>query len=162
MNQRADIRLREAVLTDSHLLEQYQLQDSKYTTMPMKAATDSLRSLDIFPVLILAEDDLVGFFTLKTGVEVKTYTDEPNVLLLKSYSIDDRFQGKGFGKLSLQKVHGFVAEKFPGIKKVVLGVNKANIAAQLLYLKIGFLDTKRRIEGSLGVQFVLEMEIQEK
>lgn len=161
MSHMVDIYLREAVVADGPILESYQLEDSQYTTMPMEAMTESLHIIEKYPILILVENDLAGFFILEIGMDVQIYTDEPNTVLLRAYSIDDRFQGKGYGKLSLERLHGFVETKFPSIKKVVLAVNHGNISAQMLYLKAGFYDTKRKIHGIKGVQFVFEMDINE-
>ncbi len=51
-------------------------------------------------------------------------------------------QGKGFGKMLLNR---FIAQaKNKGAMKLFLEVRAKNIAAQMLYMKAGFIETSRR------------------
>lgn len=156
MNQ---VFLREAVVADGAMLEQYVLEDSQFTVLPMEAMTTSLYAIEKHPILIMEAEKVVGFFILQVGIGVSQYTEDEDAVLLKAYSIDDRFQGKGYGKRSLEVLPAFVKAYFPKSKKVVLAVNHGNISAQMLYLKAHFYDTKRRIHGVKGLQFIFELTI---
>ncbi|MGX7418525.1 GNAT family N-acetyltransferase [Carnobacterium gallinarum] len=152
--------LREAVVADGSLLEQYVLEDTQFTSLPMDAMTNSLYEIEKHPILILEKESLVGFFILQVGIGVNVYTEDQNAVLLRAYSIDDRFQGKGYGKRSLEILPAYIQEQFPMSKKVILAVNHGNISAQMLYLKADFYDTKRRIHGEKGTQFIFERFIE--
>lgn len=159
MKKEVGVRLREARVSDGELLASYFLEDSHFTSLPMDAMTQTLYEVEKHPIMILKEEVLVGFFILQVGIGVEPYTDNPNAILLRAYSIDDRYQGKGYGKESMSSLKAFVNEYFPQVNEVVLAVNHMNIGAQMLYLKSGFYDTKRRINGELGVQFVYSMDL---
>ena len=51
----------------------------------------------------------------------------------------------------------FAAEEFPNCNEIVLAVNHKNIAAQKLYLKVGFRDTGIRKMGKIGEQYIMNL-----
>ena len=102
------------------------------------------------PIVILINNEPVGFFVLHSSDRVKEYSDNPKAMLLTSFSINHSHQGKGFAKRGMQQIEDFVKRKFPACDEIVLAVNKRNIAAQKLYEKVGYKDTGRRKMGKIG------------
>ncbi|MBC2259027.1 GNAT family N-acetyltransferase [Listeria booriae] len=110
-------------------------------------------------VLVYDASDIVGFFVLDNGEDVAIYTDQPNTILLRAYSIDTNQQGKGYAKQSLQLLPSFAKKHFSDIQTIVLAVNVRNIPAQKAYLKSGFTDTTRTVMGPRGEQHVYALHI---
>ena len=113
------------------------------------------------PVTILFQGAPVGFFVLDSGSDKFVYSDNPQSLLLRSLSVDERQQGQGIGTMAMRLLPDFVKENYPidSITEIALGVNVNNVAAYNLYLKVGCKDEGKQIEGPHGMQYVLTLQI---
>lgn len=111
-------------------------------------------------IVILSENEPVGFFLLHSTERVKEYSDNPKAMLLTALSVNHKKQGKGFAKQGMFLLSDFVKSEFPNCDEVVLVVNHKNISAQRLYLKVGFEDTGKRKIGPIGEQFIMNLCIQ--
>ncbi len=80
-------------------------------------------------------------------------------MLIRSFSINPNFQGKGYGKLAMQLATDFVKEHLPSINELVLSVNCRNIGAYQVYLKAGYQDIGKTIIGQAGKQNVLSLPL---
>jgi RimJ/RimL family protein N-acetyltransferase len=131
----------------------------QFTALPIemleKAKTDKSRH----PIVILSEEEPVGFFVLRSGDEILEFTENPRALLLIALSINSSEQGKGYAKLGMNLLNDFVLRNYPKSNEVVLAVNSRNIPAQKLYGKVGFVDTGRRKMGKMGEQMIYELKI---
>ena len=78
-----------------------------------------------FPYLLILKDTIVGYC-------VCWYYQ--NELQIGNFAIKNEFQGKGLGKLLMEKIF----ELFPNYNQAFLEVNVSNNAAVSLYLKFGF------------------------
>lgn len=134
----------------------------EFTSHPQKALlaceTDNGRS----PIVILEKGVPAGFFVLYQGEELTNYTDNPNAILLRAYSVALSFQGKGIARRSLELLPGFVLKHFPQVDEIVLAVNLRNAAAQRVYLRAGFEDSGRKLMGRQGEQFVYQLKVKGK
>ena len=85
-----------------------------------------------FPYVLIVNGDLVGYC-------VCWYFE--NELHIGNFAVDKKYQGKGFGKILMQKIF----ELFPEYNQALLEVNHSNNIAINLYLKFGFevLTTKK-------------------
>ncbi|EST10863.1 GCN5 family acetyltransferase [Sporolactobacillus laevolacticus DSM 442] len=156
----------EATVTLSVFHKQYQqevddyiIEDIQFTGHPREAVELAEKEPDRHAILILHGQALVGFFVLHGWAGAKKYTDDQHALLLRTFSIDTRHQGKGYAKQAMKQLPDFVRTNFSDIERVVLGVNRANYPAQNLYLRNGFSDTGRRVIGAHGEQYVFEQLI---
>ncbi|MGE8207789.1 GNAT family N-acetyltransferase [Heyndrickxia sp. NPDC080065] len=111
------------------------------------------------PIVILSDNEPVGFFVLHSSARVKEYTDNPDAMLLTAFSVNHLHQGKGFAKKGLQQLNTFIHQEFPTCNEVVLAVNKRNIPAQKLYEKVGYEDTGRRKMGKIGEQLIFSLSL---
>ncbi|SDJ78105.1 GNAT family N-acetyltransferase [Sediminibacillus albus] len=110
-------------------------------------------------VVILADQEPVGFFMLHTSARVAEYTDNPHAMLLTALSITYAQQGKGYAKQGMNQLASFAAKEYPAVNEIVLAVNKRNISAQKLYQAVGFQDSGRRKMGRKGEQLVFSLPL---
>lgn len=108
-------------------------------------------------IVILNDNEPVGFFLLHSTDRVKEYSDNRKAMLLSSFSINHSKQGKGYAKQAMNIIKKFISDEFPTINEIVLAVNHKNIAAQKLYIKVGFQDTGKRKIGTIGEQFIMNL-----
>lgn len=106
-------------------------------------------------VCIYQEGMAVGFFVLDTGAATNKLSDSPNAILLRSFSINPSYQGKGIARQALENLDNWIKEFYPLCNEVVLSVNVKNIRAYQLYLRSGFDDTFRTIQGKQGLQHIM-------
>lgn len=132
-------------------------EKAQYTALPtviLEKLTDNQ-----YPVVILSNDEPVGFFLLQSTDRVKEFTDNPRALLLTALSIDNSKQGKGFAKEAMNLIKQFVNQELPEYDEIILAVNHKNIQAQNLYKKVGFSDTGKRKIGKIGEQYIFNTYI---
>lgn len=150
-------------INDERILN-YQLTDAQleFTMHPVEASklakNDSERHLIGYDV----DGELTTFFVLHEEEGVKDYSNNPNAILLRSFSTDVRHLGKGYAKKALLELPHFIAWHFAHIDEVVLAVNLHNEIAQKLYFTVGFVDEGRRMQGRKGVLKVLTRQLKEK
>ncbi|WP_282630552.1 GNAT family N-acetyltransferase [Empedobacter sedimenti] len=111
------------------------------------------------PITILLEAEPIGFFVLDYGDDKLEMTNNKNSLLVRSLSINPQYQGKGYGKVAMNLVDGFVKDNFPTIDELVLAVNFNNKSAYDLYLKVGYIDDGSQREWVNGMQHLLRKKI---
>lgn len=153
------MELKEATIGDISLLESYLLEENQYADMPIKAMTNSLHETEKRPILILSENSLVGFFILQKNKVIEATTLADNCLFLKDHSIDERYQEKGYGKLSIESLSDYVKNHFDGVDEIILGVDYDNLSGQMLYLKTGFRDTKKRYKENGRSKFIYSKKL---
>ncbi|MBB4826004.1 RimJ/RimL family protein N-acetyltransferase [Sporosarcina luteola] len=137
---------------DSYYLSDEQLH---YTETPSKAVERSRLDLDRHPVLAIKDNDLITFFVLHENEGVKPYSENRKAILLRAFSTDFRYQGKGYAKQSLLLLPQFIRTQFPHINEIVLAVNVKNTAAQELYKKCGYKDKGIRKMGRKGELIIM-------
>jgi ribosomal protein S18 acetylase RimI-like enzyme len=142
-------------------IKDYMLPQEQYlfTSYPLEVLEQGNQEYDKFPVLILHNGKVVGFFCLYSGKRVAEVTTNDRALLLTSFSINYKYQKRGFAKQALYAISGFIKETFAEMNEVVLVVNMRNIPAQSLYNNCGFKDQGERRIGKKGEQMVLHLEI---
>ncbi|MGG3943885.1 GNAT family N-acetyltransferase [Peribacillus psychrosaccharolyticus] len=110
-------------------------------------------------IVILSENEPVGFFLLHSTERVKDYSDNSKAMLLTALSVNHAKQGKGYAKQGMLLLSDFVKSEFPNCDEIVLVVNHKNLPAQQLYLKVGFQDTGKRKIGPIGEQFIMNLSV---
>ena len=111
-------------------------------------------------IVILSENEPVGFFLLHSTERVKEYSDNPKAMLLTALSVNHAKQGNGYAKQAMLLLSDFVTSEFPYCDEIVLVVNHKNIPAQRLYVKVGFNDTGKRKVGPIGEQLVMSLSLE--
>ncbi|MDQ0170649.1 GNAT family N-acetyltransferase [Paenibacillus tundrae] len=132
----------------------------RFTAMPAEVIEEAIQNENKYPIVILHEDTVVGFFILHRYSE---YADEhvnrETNLLIRALSISTEYQGKGYGLEAMQVLPSFVQQLVPDMNEIILAVNEDNIAAQKLYLKAGFVDTGRRMMKGQVLQFIFHYKM---
>jgi ribosomal protein S18 acetylase RimI-like enzyme len=142
-------------LSDFHLPE----EQLEFTSLPLEKIHNLLISDNTAHVLIVEDEEPVGYFALEDGEKLHKYSENEQARLLTSFSIDSGQQGKGLAKKGLRLLPAFVRDHLPGVDEVVLGVNKRNTAAISLYLKTGFVDEGEVYVGPKGPQHVFHLRV---
>ncbi|HWI46907.1 MAG TPA: GNAT family N-acetyltransferase [Rummeliibacillus sp.] len=147
------------IYTDQHneLIEDYKLTEDqlRFTGSPKECIELSNEDADRSSILAIEQEQIVTFFVLHKNEGVKPYSLNPDAILLRAFSTDARHQGKGYAKKALQLLPQFVKNNFSGIDEIVLAVNVANVAAQSLYKKCGFVDEGVRTMGEKGELIIM-------
>jgi RimJ/RimL family protein N-acetyltransferase len=113
---------------------------------------------DRAPVAILEGDEPVGFFVLHRGPGAGVLAPEPRDVLLRAFLVDAAAQGRGIATAALAALPDFVAERLPGVRRIVLSVNVRNPVAIRTYLRAGFADSGALYHGgAAGPQHVFEL-----
>lgn len=138
-------------------VENYKLSEEQlqFTGTPKKCIELSRADTDRHSILFLANNELVTFFVLHENVGIKPYSENPKAMLLRAFSTDYYYQGKGYAKQSLLFLPDFVRKEYPHINEIVLAVNIKNITAHSLYKKCGFIDEGVRKIGKKGQLIIM-------
>ncbi|WP_025727691.1 GNAT family N-acetyltransferase [Heyndrickxia ginsengihumi] len=142
-------------LVDYHLLE----NQKAFTKTPIEALKFCEQDQERHPILIFYNEKPVGFFVLHEGEGTKEFSDHHDAILLRAYSINSVFQGKGIATQSLRLIPNFIKKYYPNINEVVLAVNHQNFAAQHVYKSCGFVDTGRRAVGRSGEMYIYSLNL---
>lgn len=128
-----------------------------YTALPCQALARIEERNDglAFPITIWENGKQVGFFVLDFGADKVELSDNQHSVLLRSFSVNPEFQGKGIGKRAMQQLEFFIHANFPDCNEVTLAVNKNNTSAYKLYLQQGFLDEGKTRMGRSGLQILM-------
>lgn len=134
-------------------------QQQKFVALPKEALQDCYIDKKRRPVVIIAEDTVVGFFVLHVGNNIRSFTDNPQAVLLRALSINQMYQGNGYGKQAMSMIPTFVLTHFEQVNEIVLAVNEKNNTAKRMYEKAGFQDLGRRRQGDKGRQHILHYRL---
>ena len=134
-------------------------EQAQFTALPAEALDLALTDPNRTPVVIVAGAKPVGFFVLHIGPDIAAFTPDPHAVLLRAFAINHEDQGRGYAQQSLLRLPAFIEKYYNGVRKVVLAVNKRNEPAQQAYLKSGFTDTGREIEGKYGPQHIYALQL---
>jgi len=143
------------------LIEQYQLTDEQleFTGTPKECLELSRKDHDRHSILAIDEGKLVVFFVLHQHEGIKPYSDNEHAILIRAFSTDYRYQGKGYAKKALMLLPDFIKSNYSGVNEIVLAVNVKNQAAQGLYKKCGYCDNGRRVMGIKGELIVMSYDL---
>lgn len=100
-----------------------------------------------FPFAIYADDILVGFIMLGYYEVKKQYN-------LWRFMIDEKYQGKGYGKQALLIAIYYLVNKI-NIKEVYTSVVAENTYARKLYNKVGFVETGELSDDEIVMKLII-------
>jgi RimJ/RimL family protein N-acetyltransferase len=143
------------------MLSNYSLskEQQRFTALPADALEKCEFEPDRHPIVILYDNQPAGFFVLHGWEGVKEFSNNKEAILLRAYSINADFQGKGIASQSIKLLSSFVKEHFPYVNEIILAVNHANIVAQTVYKKGGFEDKGLRAMGREGEMFIYHLNV---
>lgn len=142
----------------NYTLDENQLQYTATAEQALKKIEEREDTL-AFPITILKDEHPCGFFVLDFGDDKLELTNNKQAMLLRSFSVNPEFQGKGIGKEAMIKVEEFVRENFKDCDEIVLAVDQGNISAFQLYGNTGYhYEGKNRI-GRSGPQYIMHKKL---
>lgn len=144
------------------ILQAYQLDRLEYSDTPLRSLAFFKGRDDIYPILIFNDfEQLVGFFILDKGDGLADYGFPKDAyVLIRSFSIDERFQRQGYAKASLNQLIAFAREHIDNhLLHLVLAVNERNIPAQNLYQSCGYRVVKSDIAGKKGNLLLMQKDV---
>lgn len=115
-----------------------------------KAYVGSL-GLTWLPYAIYADELMVGF------VELAYEPESPDEYWIYHFFIDQRYQGKGFGRLALRALIEQTKIQFPNCRGIKLTVHPENLPAQNLYMRAGFTATGQEAYGEPLYRIMLKV-----
>ncbi|MFC7686556.1 GNAT family N-acetyltransferase [Ureibacillus sp. GCM10028918] len=138
-------------------IEQYQITEDqlRFTGSPMECTQLSNEDSDRYVILSIEGGNLVTYFNLHQNKGVEPYSKNPNAILLRAFSTDFRYLGKGYAKQALKLLPAFINQHFNHINEIVLAVNLKNVLAQNLYEKCGYVDEGERRMGKKGELIIM-------
>ncbi|MGP4108620.1 GNAT family N-acetyltransferase [Virgibacillus sp. L01] len=131
----------------------------RYAPLPLNAILKCENDNTRYPIVILCNGVPAGFLVLHGWEGVKAYSNNKDAILIRGYSVDTTFQGKGIGKKSLLLLDSFVKKQFPSKREIILAVNHKNTVAQYVYKKGGYIDSGVRVMGRKGELFILHKDL---
>ncbi|MHD0398593.1 GNAT family N-acetyltransferase [Staphylococcus simulans] len=143
----------------NHELEQFTIAEKEkaFALLPLAALEDLAPGE--YPVVVLYQQHAVGFMRLNHNDEGSSLAQNPNAVLVKSFSITEHMQGQGLAQAALAQLPDYVETHFPNTDEIVLSVNFKNPKAIHVYQKLGYIDTKRVLEGPAGPQHVMSYHL---
>ena len=138
-------------------IEEYHITEEqlRFTGSPIESIKMVNEDLNRYAILATEDGRLVTYFNLHINDGVKPYSINPNAILLRTFSTDSRYLGKGYAKQALHLLPTFVKQHFDNITDIVLAVNLQNEAAQSLYKKCGYVDEGERRMGRNGELIIM-------
>jgi len=102
----------------------------------------------------------VGFCNIDTAYSQSYDFVEPGELGLRSFLIDQRFQGQGLGKATGAALVPYLKRHYHQHPAIVLTVNQRNPSAYHIYQQFGFDDTgELYLYGGAGPQHIMRLRL---
>ncbi|MDT3960038.1 GNAT family N-acetyltransferase [Staphylococcus kloosii] len=113
--------------------------DRRFTKTPAENIQLAQNNAERFPTLVFNDNQqCIAFFTLHIGEGIKPYTDNPNAIFFRSFSVDNNFRGEGVGRAVIEHLPTYIGDIYPTIDEIYLTVNTDNEVALQLYKKCDY------------------------
>ena len=124
---------------------------------------DALTDKDRIANIVLNEkDQVVGFFVLHQFYQHEGYDTPEQVVYVRSLSINEAFQGNGYGTQIMMFIPQYVQTVFPDFNHLYLVVDAENKGAWNLYERAGFMHTATKEEGPIGKERLYYLDLDAK
>ncbi|UDI77805.1 GNAT family N-acetyltransferase [Staphylococcus taiwanensis] len=134
-----------------------------YSSLPKSVIEDALQDDNrIANIAINEEGDVVGFFVLHQYYQHEGYDTPENVVYVRSLSINEKFQGNGYGTTMMMYLPQYVQDLFPDFNHLYLVVDAENQGAWNVYERAGFMHTATKEEGLIGKERLYYLDLDSK
>ena len=160
-----NINIRPFEENDRAALKDFKLsaEQLEFTSLPLDVLNDAVGDEDRLPcVVVNNEDGIVGFFILHKHYRHEGYDTRREVVFVRSLSINERVQGKGYGTKVALNLPIFVQEHFSDYDHLHLVVDTDNAAAWNLYERAGFIHTATKEDGPIGFERLYHLDLDQK
>lgn len=159
------ITMRPFVESDRETLKAFKLSEaqSEFTSMPIEVLDAALDDKNKYPVVVVNEsDEIVGFFQLHKHYKHVGYDTPHNVIYIRSLSVNEAYQGRGYGTMIAMKLPSYVQENFDDLEHFYLVVDGDNEAAWSLYERAGFNNVAIKEHGPIGEERLYYLDLNQK
>ncbi len=159
------INIRPFEESDRTALKDFELseQQLEFTSLPLDVLNDALGDEDRMPCVVVdREDGIVGFFVLHKHYRHEGYDTRREVVFVRSLSINESVQGKGYGTKVALNMPIFVQNHFSDYDHLHLVVDADNTAAWNLYERAGFIHTATKEDGPIGLERLYHLDLDQK
>jgi len=151
-------KYREAV-NEFNLSERQQI----YSSLPKSVLDDALNDENrVANIAMNQEGQVVGFFVLHQYYQHEGYDTPENVVYVRSLSVNEKYQGHGYGTKMMMFLPQYVQELFPDFNHLYLVVDAENKGAWNVYERAGFMHTATKEEGPIGKERLYYLDLDSK
>lgn len=151
-------KYREAV-NEFKLSERQQI----YSSLPKSVLDDALNDENrVANIAMNQEGQVVGFFVLHQYYQHEGYDTPENVVYVRSLSVNEKYQGHGYGTKMMMFLPQYVKELFPDFNHLYLVVDAENKGAWNVYERAGFMHTATKEEGPIGKERLYYLDLDSK
>lgn len=134
-----------------------------YSSLPKSVLDDALLDSNrVANIAINEYGDVVGFFVLHQYYQHEGYDTPENVVYVRSLSINEKFQGNGYGTTMMMYLPQYVQDLFPDFNHLYLVVDAENKGAWNVYERAGFMHTATKEEGPIGKERLYYLDLDSK
>ncbi|MCH4392608.1 MULTISPECIES: GNAT family N-acetyltransferase [Staphylococcus] len=134
-----------------------------YSSLPKSVLDDALSDSNRVANIVINEfGDVVGFFVLHQYYQHEGYDTPENVVYVRSLSINEKFQGNGYGTTMMMYLPQYVQDLFPDFNHLYLVVDAENKGAWNVYERAGFMHTATKEEGPIGKERLYYLDLDSK
>ncbi|TQR29805.1 GNAT family N-acetyltransferase [Brevibacillus brevis] len=130
-----------------------------YTSMPVDVIEATQNNPGYKPYVVFDQGHLIGFFALFTPHTGNPYTPNGEAVIFKSFSIDSRYQKKGYALRVFHELADIARVHYPERDEIVLTVHHTNSPAIQLYKKAGLVDQGWRFAGEFGEELIFHLDL---
>lgn len=146
-------------------LSKFQLNERQriYSSLPKEVLDDALKDPNrVANVALNDNGDVVGFFVLHQHYQHEGYDTPEEVVYIRSLSINERYQGNGYGTKIMMNLPEYVQSVFPDFGHLFLVVDAENEAAWNVYERAGFMHAATKEEGPIGKERLYYLDLSSK
>ena len=157
-----EINIRKFTEADRKHLETYELNEKQqvYSSMPLEVLDDALADKDrTANVVVTGDGKVIGFFVLHKHYQHEGYDTQHEVVYVRSLSINEKYQGNGYGTTVAKNLPVYVQENFSAFDHLYLVVDGENAGAWNLYERAGFLHLATKEEGPIGKERLYYLDL---
>ncbi|RIO68059.1 GNAT family N-acetyltransferase, partial [Mammaliicoccus sciuri] len=146
-------------LYDFNLNERQQI----YSSLPKDVLDDAINDEDRIANIALNEaGDVVGFFVLHQYYQHEGYDTPSQVIYVRSLSVNEDYQGYGYGTKMMMYLPQYVQDLFPNFNHLYLVVDAENKGAWNVYERAGFMHAATKEEGPIGKERLYYLDLDSK
>lgn len=143
------------IITEENFIDAFNLKlaegQEKYVSHPIRSLAQAYVYRDqCQPFGIYMDEEMVGYVMVIYDYDIPEYD-------IWHMMIDEKHQGKGYGKAALEQVLAYIKTKpFGDSSRVTLTCNKDNESALALYRHMGFRETGEEDEDELELSMTIK------
>ncbi|KKK35150.1 acetyltransferase [Salinicoccus sediminis] len=160
-----DITIREYRKEDRESLETFELsvKQQVYSSLPKDVLGDAVNDPDRTACVVENEEgEIVGFFVLHKYYQHEGYDTPHEVVYIRSLSINEKQQGRGYGTKVAMALPQYVQGKYTSLDHLYLVVDAENQGAWNLYERAGFMHTATKEDGPIGKERLYYLDLDQK